>query len=99
MFKTTSFITFAATALIATACNHENDRAMTPANGTTTTEPSDGSNTNDGNGYTGSAGSSGRGSAPTGSDTTGSSTTGSGTTGSGTTGGAPAAPPNGGTDH
>ncbi|MES1184236.1 MAG: hypothetical protein ABUL60_10490 [Myxococcales bacterium] len=26
-------------ALIGTACNHENDRAMTPANGTTSGEP------------------------------------------------------------
>src|SRR3954465_13960237 len=33
MFKI-SFITIVATAFLASACNHENDRAMTPANGT-----------------------------------------------------------------
>jgi hypothetical protein len=80
-------------ALLGTACNHENDRTMTPANGSTMSDPPQsgpdpaGTPTGDSQSNDSGSGTPGSGSGTTGS---GSGTTGSGSgttgSGSGTTG-------------
>jgi len=81
MFKI-SVIAIVATASIVSACNHENDRAMTPDDNTS---PSDHGFMNTGNTSGGSGTGSGKGNA-SGTTDSGSGTTGTGVSGSGTTG-------------